>query len=351
MLEDGSVFSGLSVGAPGNTSGEICFTTALTGYQEAVTDPSYAGQALVFSYPLIGNYGVTAEANQSNRAQARAVVMRRSRPDWSEWLSHNEVVAIDDVDTRAVVSHIRNFGAMRCAVGEGDPDHLLGLALAEPHIDFERSLLEPHLAMPPLALRVGTAEPYRVGTGPRVVIVDLGCKKSVIEAVVRTGLEACVVPGGVGADEVLGLEPRAVLIGNGPGDPAQLVDQVDTILALLGRVPIFGICLGHQLLALALGMKTFKLSLGHRGANHPVREVSSGKVLVTAQNHGFGVEVSDDSMVSHVSLNDGTVEGMVGDGFQSVQFHPEATPGPSDAFGFFEEMRKSCLDVPTSAAS
>lgn len=323
----------------------------MAGYQEAVTDPSYAGQALVFSYPLVGNYGVAGSANQSDRAHTRAVVMRRSRPLWAEWLSAQGVIAIDEVDTRAVVSHIRAFGAMRCAVGTAHPDELLAMAMSEPHIDFDRAVLEPHLAMPPLALAVGTSKPYQVGQGPRVVVVDLGCKTSVIDAVVRSGLEACVVPGDYGLEAILDLEPRAVLIGNGPGDPAQLVAQTETIRRLLGALPVFGICLGHQLIALALGMTTFKLPFGHRGANHPVQDVKSGNVLVTSQNHGFGVEVLDTAYVSHLSLNDGTVEGIAGDGFRSVQFHPEANPGPSDAFGFFEEMRASCQDVPISAAS
>jgi carbamoyl-phosphate synthase small subunit len=351
VLEDGSVFPGRSVGAPGNISAEVSFTTSMAGYQEAVTDPSYTGQALVFSYPLIGNYGVSSGANQSTRAHTRAVVMRQSRPVWSGWLARNGVVAIDNVDTRAVVSHIRNFGAMRCAVGEGHPDELLEMALAEPHIDFERSLLEPDLVMPPLALEVGTSEPYSVGTGPSVVIVDLGCKASVIDAVVRSGLEARVVPGEFDADAILDFKPRAVLIGNGPGDPAQLGAQVETIGALFGTVPIFGICLGHQLIALALGMETFKLPFGHRGVNHPVQDVRSGQVSITSQNHGFGVDAGESGFVTHVSLNDGTVEGIAGDGLRSVQFHPEATPGPNDAFGFFEEMRASCRSVPISTAS
>ncbi len=351
VFEDGTVFSGSAVGASGDVSAEICFTTTMTGYQEAVTDPSYSGQALVFSYPLVGNYGIAPARSQSGSAHTRAVVMRQARPEWADWLEENGVVAVTDVDTRAVVRHIRSFGAMRCAVGTAAISVLLEMAQAEPHIDHIRALAEPALAMPPLALAVSTVEPYRAGAGPRVVVVDLGCKRSVVDSVVRAGLEAVVVPAQFGADEILDLGPSAVLIGNGPGDPAQLTGQIETVAALLGKVELFGICLGHQLIALALGMKTAKLPFGHRGANHPVQDLSTGRVLVTSQNHGFTVEPTDMSLVSHMSLNDNTVEGLDGDGFRSVQFHPEAAPGTSDAFGFFEELRDSCQNARISEAS
>jgi carbamoyl-phosphate synthase small subunit len=351
VLEDETIFSGSRVGASGVAAGEICFTTTMTGYQEAVTDPSYSGQVLIFSYPLVGNYGVDDARVQSARVHTRAVIMRTARPGWSRWLTDNGVVALDDVDTRALVRHIREAGAMRCGVGDQPPDQLLALALEEPHIDYERSLVEPGLAMPPLALEVTTRRPYRVGSGPRVVVVDLGCKTSVIRELVHQGAEAMVVPGSFDADAIMDLAPVAVLIGNGPGDPAQLGGQIETIRNLLGRVPLFGICLGHQLLGLALGMRTFKLPFGHRGANHPVRHRSSTRVLVTAQNHGFAVEPGDSAEISHFSLNDGTVEGLAGDGFTSVQFHPEAAPGPRDTVSFFDEIGEACRNVPTSAAS
>jgi carbamoyl-phosphate synthase small subunit len=351
VLEDGTVYEGIAVGAPGTAAGELCFTTAMAGYEEAVTDPSYEGQVLVFSYPLVGNYGVDPSRMESDRVHTRGVVMRRSRPAWGAWLRTQGVVALEEVDTRALVRHIREAGAMRCALGEGDPDELLAQARAEPHIDYQRALAEPHLAMPPLAFEVGTHAPYVLGSGSRVVVVDLGCKRSVLRRLVRSGLEAVVVPGTYDAEAIMELAPQAVLVGNGPGDPAQLTDQVEGVRALLGRVPVFGVCLGHQLLALALGMRTFKLPFGHRGANHPVRARSSSRVLVTVQNHGFAVEPADFAEISHFSLNDGTVEGLIGDGFSSVQFHPEAAPGPRDALAFFDQIATVCRSAPISAAS
>jgi carbamoyl-phosphate synthase small subunit len=212
-------------------------------------------------------------------------------------------------------------------------------------------MAEPHLAAPPLALEACTPEEYAVGAGPRAVVLDFGCKRSIIRRLVDSGLEALVVPGTYDAEAILELGPKAVLIGNGPGDPAQLVDQVETVRDLLGRVPVFGVCLGHQLLGLALGLRTFKLPFGHRGANHPVRARASRRVLVTVQNHGFAVEASDAAEASHYSLNDGTVEGLEGDGFASVQFHPEAAPGPLDALPFFDRIASACRSAPIYTAS
>jgi carbamoyl-phosphate synthase small subunit len=338
VLEDGRVFSGRAVGAPGASSGEICFTTAMAGYEEAVTDPSYSAQVLTFSYPLIGNYGVDERRMESGRVWTEGVVSRRMRPAFAEWLDGKGVVALEEVDTRAVVRHIRSEGAMRCALGEADPDELLARALAEPHIDYERALAEPELAHPPLALLAGTKEPYAQGAGPRVAVIDFGCKRSIVRNLVERGLEAFVCPPTWDADAILDLKPRAVLVGNGPGDPAQLVDAIETVRGLLGRVPLFGVCLGHQLLGLALGLRTYKLPFGHRGANHPVRVRKTSRVLVTVQNHGFAVGASYAAEVSHVSLNDQTVEGLTGDGFASLQFHPEAAPGPHDALPFFDTV-------------
>jgi carbamoyl-phosphate synthase small subunit len=351
VLEDGTLFTGRAVGAPGISAGEACFTTAMAGYEEAVTDPSYAAQVLVFAYPLVGNYGVDPGRLESGRVWTEGVVMRRARPAWAAWLAAQGVVALEEVDTRALVRRIREDGAMRCALGEAEPGQLLARALKQPHIDYERALAEPALAHPPLAVGAGTPEPYSVGTGPRVVVLDLGCKRSIVRRVAECGLEAFVVPGTWDADEVLALEPAAVLVGNGPGDPAQLEGPIETVRGLLGRVPLFGVCLGHQLVALALGLPTFKLPFGHRGANHPVRVRDSSRVLVTVQNHGFAVEASDAAEVSHVSLNDGTVEGLEGDGFATLQFHPEAAPGPLDALPFFDSIAAACRAAPIYAAS
>jgi carbamoyl-phosphate synthase small subunit len=266
---------------------------------------------------------------ESERVQAEAIVMRTARPAWAEWLRAQGVVAIDDVNTRALVRRIRTDGVVRCAVGEAPVDELHALALAQPPIDGR-----------PLDRRVGTAEPYVVGAGPRLVLVDLGCKRSIPRRLAAAGLEVAVVPGDWDADAILELEPRAVLIGNGPGDPSVLEGPIATVRDLLGRVPLFGICLGHQLLGLALDFPTFKLPFGHRGANHPVRDARTGRVLVTVQNHGFAVDA--DEYVSHVSLNDGTCEGLAGEDFASVQFHPEAAPGPLDALPFFERVGDAC---------
>ena len=351
VLEDGTVFDAVAVGAPGTSAGEACFTTASTGYEQAVTDPSYAGQVLAFAYPLVGNYGVEEQALESSRVWTNGVVMRRARPEWAAWLAGRGVVALEDVDTRALVRRLREDGAMRCALGEAPMGDLLAQARAQPHLDWERGLAEPHLLAPPPALAACTSEPYAVGAGPRVVVLDLGCKRSIVRRLADGGVEAVVVPGTWDAGAVLDLDPAVVLVGNGPGDPAQLADQVETVRGLLGEVPLFGICLGHQLVALALGLRTFKLPFGHRGANHPVRVRASSRVLVTAQNHGFAVEPSDAVEVSHVSLNDGTVEGLEGDGFETLQFHPEAAPGPHDALPFFDRLAAACRPAATFAAS
>jgi carbamoyl-phosphate synthase small subunit len=249
-------------------------------------------------------------------------------------------VALDEVDTRALVRRIRERGVVRCALGEGSVQELHARALAEPPIDGR-----------PLERTVGTIEPYRVGAGPRVVVLDLGCKRSIPRRLAAAGMEVVVVPAGWDADAILAERPQAVLVANGPGDPAVLAGPVETVQGLLGAVPLFGICLGHQLLGLALGLETYKLPFGHRGANHPVRELATGRVLVTVQNHGFAVAADDEELVSHVSLNDGSVEGFAGDGFASVQFHPEAAPGPLDALPFFDLIATTCRSAPTFARS
>jgi carbamoyl-phosphate synthase small subunit len=338
VLEDGTVFPGIGVGAPGVASGEACFTTAMTGYEEAVTDPSYVAQVLCFSYPLIGTYGVDELRMESERVQCEGVVMRDVRPAFAAWLRERGVVALTGLDTRTLVRKIRDGGVLRCALGDASVEELHARALAEPFIDGR-----------PLYRQVGAREPYSVGAGPRVVVVDLGSKRSIPTRLAGAGLEAYVVPGSWDADAILEAGPKVVLIANGPGDPAVLTDQIETIRTLLGRVPLFGVCLGHQLLGLALGHETFKLPFGHRGANHPVRDVKTGRVLVTVQNHGFAVLADGD--ISHASLNDGTCEGLAGDGFESVQFHPEASPGPLDALPFFDRLAEACRSAPTFARS
>jgi carbamoyl-phosphate synthase small subunit len=340
VLEDGTAFRGHAVGAAGVAAGEACFTTAMAGYEEAVTDPSYVAQVLCFSYPLVGNYGIDVRRLESPRVQTEGVVMRRARPAWAAWLREQGVVALDDVDTRAVVRRIRDGGVLRCALGDAPVEELHARALAEPPIDGR-----------PLERTVGTQQRYALGAGPRVTVLDLGTKRSIPARLAASGLEVVVVPAESDADAVLETEPRAVLVSNGPGDPGVLRAQIQTVRDLLGRVPLFGICLGHQLLGLALGLETFKLPFGHRGANHPVRDERSGRVLVTVQNHGYAVAPSDAVEVTHVSLNDGTVEGLAGDGFASVQFHPEAAPGPLDALPFFDQIAGACRSAKTFARS
>jgi carbamoyl-phosphate synthase small subunit len=340
VLEDGTAFPGRSVGAPGVSAGEACFTTAMAGYEEAVTDPSYVAQVLCFSYPLIGNYGVDPVRMESERVQCEGVVARSLRPAFASWLAEQGVVAVEGVDTRALVRRIRDDGVVRCSLGEASAEELRERALAEPPIDGR-----------PLDRTVGTSKPYSLGAGPRVTLVDLGCKRSIPERLAACGVEVMVVPGSFDADAILETRPRAVLVGNGPGDPSVLEGPIQCVRDLLGRVPLFGICLGHQLIGLALGLETFKLHFGHRGANHPVQDIRTGRVLVTVQNHGYAVSAPDADLVTHLSLNDGTVEGLAGEEFASVQFHPEAAPGPLDALPFFDGIAAACRSAPTFALS
>src|SRR5262245_50810077 len=340
VLEDGTVFPGLSVGARGVSAGEACFTTSMAGYEESVTDPSYVAQVLCFSYPLIGNYGVDPVRMESERVQCEGVVARSLRPAFASWLAGQGVVALEGVDTRALVRRIRDHGVVRCALGEASPEELRARAVAEPPIDGR-----------PLDRAVGASGPYTLGAGPRVALIDLGCKRSIPERLAACGLEVIVLPGSFDAEAILETDPRAVLVGNGPGDPSVLLGPIQVVRDLLGRVPLFGICLGHQLIGLALGLTTFKLHYGHRGANHPVQDLRTGRVLVTVQNHGYAVSAADADLVTHVSLNDGTVEGLAGEDFACVQFHPEAAPGPLDALPFFDEIAAACRPAPTFTLS
>jgi carbamoyl-phosphate synthase small subunit len=325
-LEDGTVFRGESVGAEGFALGEAVFTTAMTGYQEVVTDPSYAEQIVCFTAPMIGNYGVAPDRCESARPHARAVVMREARgPGWTDWLHEHGIVALSGIDTRSLVVHLRQAGAMRAIAVSGE-------ASVEEALVAVRE--QPPMAGRALAAAVSTREPYVFSDAgvTRIVVIDYGCKRSILDRLAWAGAAVAVYPHDADPDELVRFD--GVLLSNGPGDPEPLAAEAETVRALLGRVPLLGICLGHQLLALATGHETFKLPFGHRGANHPVLEKRTNRVLVTSQNHGFAVASSAAKEATHVSLYDGTVEGLDFPELRarSVQFHPEARPGPHDAW-------------------
>jgi carbamoyl-phosphate synthase small subunit len=325
-LEDGTVYRGDSVAAEGSAFGEAVFTTAMTGYQEVVTDPSYAEQLVCFTAPMVGNYGVANGRSESKRPHARAVLMREARgPAWTDWLHERGIVALSGVDTRSLVLQLREAGAMRAAVVTGDNsvDEVLASVRAQ-----------PSMAGRALVRDVSTREPYRYSDFGKaeIAVVDYGAKRSILRRLAGAGAAVTVFPHDVDADELARFD--GVLLTNGPGDPEPLVDEIATVRELLGRVPVLGICLGHQLLGLATDHATYKLRFGHRGANHPVLERATGRVLVTSQNHGFAVAPSDAKEATHVSLYDDTVEGFDFPELRarSVQFHPEAGPGPHDAW-------------------
>jgi carbamoyl-phosphate synthase small subunit len=337
-LEDGTVFPGESVGAEGLAFGEAVFTTAMTGYEETVTDPSFAEQLICFTAPMVGNYGVFAGRAESGDAHANAVLMREARgPAWTDWLRARGVVALSGVDTRSLVLHLRERGAMRAAAAAGAFDRTQTLEAVRARAPMEGAALVAHVSTP-------EAYAFTQAGSIRVAVVDYGCKRSILRRLAAAGAQVTVYPHTADAKELA--RHDAVLLSNGPGDPEPLRAEVETVRGLLGRVPLLGICLGHQLLGLATGHGTFKLPFGHRGANHPVLERGSGRVLVTSQNHGFAVAPSDDAEATHVSLYDGTVEGFDFPDLRarSVQFHPEAGPGPHDAWPLLERWVEEVRD-------
>jgi carbamoyl-phosphate synthase small subunit len=329
-LEDGTVFRGESVGAEGFAVGEAVFTTAMTGYQEIVTDPSFAEQLVCFTAPMVGNYGVAEGRSESSRSHARAVLMREARgPAWTDWLHERGIVALTGIDTRSLVLRLREAGALRAVAVAGDGSHEQAVTVARAQ--------EPMTGRA-LAGDVSTPRPYVYSDAgrARIAVVDYGCKRSILRRLAGAGAAVTVFPHDATCDELSRFD--GVLLSNGPGDPEPLAEEIAVVGQLLGRVPILGICLGHQLLALAAGHETFKLPFGHRGANHPVLERATGRVLVTSQNHGFAVAPSEAREATHVSLYDGTVEGLDFplEHARSVQFHPEAGPGPHDAWPLLE---------------
>ncbi|KJS17593.1 MAG: carbamoyl phosphate synthase small subunit [Peptococcaceae bacterium BRH_c4b] len=344
-LEDGSVFKGKAFGAGGQQWGEVVFNTGMTGYQEVLTDPSYCGQIVVMTYPLIGNYGVNREDFEAKRSYVRGFVVREEcdRPsNWrvshtiGEFLSREGVIGISGIDTRALTRILRNHGTMR---------GILDTTGADPTELVEKARCSPQLTGQELVPAVATREAFTVpGDGHRVVLIDFGAKMNIARCLNQRGCEVVVVPPDTTAGDILALNPAGIMLSNGPGDPVDVPYAIQAVRELIGKKPIFGICLGHQVMGLALGGKTYKLKFGHRGANHPVKDLVTGRVYITSQNHGFAVDADSlqglDVSVSHVNLNDGTVEGLRHNCLPvyTVQYHPEASPGPRDSEYLFDEF-------------
>ena len=377
-LEDGTIFRGASFGAAQTQAGEVCFNTSMTGYQEVLTDPSYRGQIVAMTYPLVGNYGVNLLDVESAAPQVRGFVIEelsslasnwRSQGNLHEFLLRHGIPGIQGIDTRALTRRLRNSGAMRACIAMEDvsDEKAVSRARAVPYegVDFvqevttqspydwdvenrlsrewvlSRSDLPPDMA----GDEAGNLFEELPPASHRIVAYDFGLKRNILRSLRRNGFAVKVVPASMPAAEVLRMNPEGVFLSNGPGDPAALNYAHDAVRELIGKRPLFGICLGHQILALALGGKTFKLKFGHRGANQPVKDLRTGKVAITSQNHGYAVDpdsLPEDIEVTHINLNDGTVAGLRHREHPafSVQYHPEASPGPHDASYFFAEFAK-----------
>jgi carbamoyl-phosphate synthase small subunit len=342
LLEDGTMLVGESIGAEGEAYGEIVFNTGMTGYQEVLTDPSYYGQIVTMTYPLIGNYGMTVDDAESIRPHVRGFVVReaavhpsnwRNQGTLSDYLQQYGIVAVAGVDTRMLTRIIREHGTMKAVITtKNTPEEELRRRLRE---DLPRDQVS----------RVTTPGVYRCpGEGPRIVAVDYGMKSGVVRSLLERGCDVVVVPAHATAEDILAWKPHGVMLSNGPGDPADLPHCIQTVADLLGRVPIFGICLGHQLLCLACGAKTHKLKFGHRGANHPVKDLETNRVTMTSQNHGYVVDRESlrgtPLELTHINQNDQSVEGVRHKTLPafSVQYHPEARPGPDDSDYLFDRF-------------
>ncbi len=348
LLEDGTWFAGTAPRPVNPTFGEVVFTTNLTGYQETFTDPSYLGQIVVMTAPMIGNYGVNTDDMESPRPQVSGVVVRelsRQHSNWratralDDWLAESGVPVIEGVDTRRLTRHIRERGAMRGVIAEGD----------EPTAELKTLLAaSPSMEGLDLASKATVTAGYEEGAGPLVVAYDYGMKRNIVRMLAAHGCKVRVLPAGTPAAQVRDMKAAGLFLSNGPGDPAAVTYAFDSIRDLAGNgLPTFGICLGHQLLGLTFGGSTFKLPYGHRGGNHPVKDLKTGKVLITTQNHGFAVQGGVEGIpgapeleVTHLNLNDGSIEGLRHRSLPvfAVQYHPEAAPGPHDAFPHFGEF-------------
>lgn len=358
VLADGSRFEGVAFGAEGVSIGEVVFTTGMTGYQEVLTDPSYAGQLVTMTAPEIGNTGTNAVDAESStgKPQVAGFIVRnaslltsnhRAEQALDAYLREHGVVALAGVDTRRLTRHLRDHGAQNGAIGVLSPDELCDRARAAPPMEG-LDLVGRVTCRERFPFTTPTPDGYRTlarskNAGARVVALDLGMKRNILRSLVDVGCDVVVVPANTSAADILALSPAGVFLSNGPGDPAAVTYAIDTIRALLGRTPLFGICLGHQLLSLAAGAKTYKLKFGHRGLNQPVKNLATGRVEVTSQNHGFAVDVGSlpaGVTSSYVHLNDGTSEGIDIQGARafSVQFHPEAAAGPHDTLHLFERF-------------
>jgi carbamoyl-phosphate synthase small subunit len=348
VLEDGKTFHGTTFAGEGEISGEVVFTTGMTGYQEILTDPSYKGQIVTLTYPLIGNYGINGDDMESDRIQVEALVVKeyepipsnwRSRKTLAEYLDQEGKIGMEGVDTRALTRHIRLSGAMKGVISARDLD---------PRSLAEKARASQGLVGQDLVKEVACKKPYQWPKGQlarfRVVVLDCGMKFHIARSLARRGCDVTVLPAGSTAEEIRSMNPDGIVLSNGPGDPEPIAYAVQTVRNLIGDYPVFGICLGHQILGLALGGKTFKLKFGHRGANHPVKNLLTGRVEITAQNHGFCVDIESikdpEIEITHINLNDQTLEGMRHRSLPvfSVQYHPEASPGPHDSSYLFDEF-------------
>jgi carbamoyl-phosphate synthase small subunit len=362
VLRDGRVFRGQALGAIGQTHGEVIFNTAMSGYQEILTDPSYHGQIVTMTYPMIGNYGINEEDVESHRPWANGLIVKeasicpsswRGRMSLDDYLKAHDLVGLQGIDTRALTRHLRDRGATDGIISSTDLDveRLREVARGLPGL-VGRDLVAEVTAAAPFTWTTGDWDPakgYRPPPPPRfkVVAFDAGIKFNILRQLRTAGCEVTVVPASTPADAVLERRPDGVFLSNGPGDPEGVPYLVDSVRALLGRVPVFGICLGHQIMGLAAGGRTYKLPFGHHGANHPVKDLVAGRVEITSQNHGFAVD--PDSCAArgleptHVNLNDGTCEGLRHRSLPvfSVQYHPEASPGPHDAHYLFRRFIES----------